>query len=101
MWFHQSYWLNRSSHFFHLILWFDWTGWTVGSIGLSGFIAIDSTGSMIQRTLRFHRMHRLYQSLDSVVSLDFVMKLASYKEFARELEAKSSVAVFVSFKERL
>ena len=85
----------------HRILWFDWTGWTFGSIGLSGFIAIDSTGSMKQKTLRFHRMHWLYQSLDSVVSLDFVMKLAYYKEFARELKARSWVAVFVSFKERL
>ena len=68
------------------ILWFDWTGWTVGSIGLSGFIAIDSTGSMIQRTPRFHRMHWLYRSLDSVVSLDSVIKLAYYKEFAKELD---------------
>ena len=86
---------------FRRILWFDWTGWTVGSIGLSGFIAIDSTGFMILRTLRYHRMHWLYQSLDSVVSLDFVMKLAYYKEFARELKAGSWVAVFVSFNERL
>ena len=86
---------------FRRILSFDWTGWTVGSIGLSGFIAIDSTGSMIQRTLRFHPLHWLYRSLDSVVSVDFVMKLAYYKEFARELKARSWVAVFVSFKERL
>ena len=70
-------------------------------IGLSGFIAIDSTGSMIQRTPRFHWMHWFYRSLDSVVSWDFVMKLAYYKEFARELKARFWVAVFVSFKERL
>ena len=77
------------------ILWFDWTGWTVGSIGLSGFVAIDSTGSMIQRTLRFHWMHWLFRSLDSVLSLDFVIKLANYKEFAGELNARSWVAVLL------
>ena len=77
----------------------DWVNGRL--IGLSGFIAIDSIGSMIQRTLRFHRMHWLNRNLDSVVSLDFVMKLAYYKEFARELIAKSWVAVFFSFKERL
>ena len=78
----------------------DWVNGRL--IGLSGFIAIDSTGSiMIQRTPRFHRMHWLYRSSDSVVSLDFVMKLAYYEEFTRKLKARSWVAVFVGFKERL
>ena len=40
-------------------------------------------------------MHWLFRSLDSVLSLDFVIKLANYKEFAGELNARSWVAVLL------